>query len=157
MTASIMNTHVRDNLNALKAPPTSIYNVNTTPDYTTTSTSFTNIDGTNLSLSITTTGGDLLVVFFAMYTFSAAGPVHFNITLDGTAQAADDGFVGMRPGGTLVGMGFICMPVLLQSVSAATHTVAVQWKVGTAGTATLYNGAGTATADIHPQFWVREF
>ena len=63
VTANVMNTHVRDNLNALKAPPTARYELNRTSDYTTTSTSFVDVDGTKLALTITTSGGDVMVHF----------------------------------------------------------------------------------------------
>lgn len=156
VTATMMNAHVRDNFEAVKDPPTAIYNVNEGADYTTTSTSFAAIDSTDLSLSITTTGGDILCVFFGMFTFSGTSTVLFDFTLDGTLQGTNDGYTGMRPGGSNVGQGFVCLPVLLRSVSAASHTVQIHWKLGGAGTATMYAGAGTSTADVHPQMWIRE-
>ena len=38
VTANVMNTHIRDNLNALKTPPSDHYKLNEASDYTTTST-----------------------------------------------------------------------------------------------------------------------
>src|SRR5689334_4136609 len=60
LTASDMNAHIRDNLNALKSPATDHYEANESSNYTTTSTTFVSIDATNLSLDITTMGGDIL-------------------------------------------------------------------------------------------------
>ena len=54
LTSSDLNTHLRDNLEILKDPPSDDNILNQGSDYTTTSTAFVNIDGTNLSLTITT-------------------------------------------------------------------------------------------------------
>ena len=51
---------MQDNFRALKDPPSADYVLNEGSDYTTTSTSFVDVDATNLALSITTKGGDVL-------------------------------------------------------------------------------------------------
>lgn len=149
LTSSDLNTHLRDNLNALKDPPSNKYTFNDSADWTTTSTSFVDIDTTDLSLAITTYGGDVLVHFFGTTTTSA-GQIFFDFTVDGTRNGGDDGLV--RVPSTLTPTSFT---VLVEGLSAASHTFKMQWKVSS-GTATLYAGAGTASNDVHGQFWVRE-
>ncbi|MGB1287333.1 MAG: hypothetical protein ACPG7F_12415 [Aggregatilineales bacterium] len=154
LTASDMNTHLRDNLDALKDPPTDHYMLDEISNYSTTSTTFVDIDNTNLSLTIETTGGDVLVGFVGGFTSTVNGIVFLELDLDGVVVGGDDGITAgicetTAPGTT---MSFVW---LLTGLSAGSHTVALQWRV-TGGTARLYAGAGTTSADIHPQFWIRE-
>jgi hypothetical protein len=150
LTASDLNTHVRDNLNALKSPPTASYILNESADYTTTSTTFVNVDGTHLSLALTTTGGDVLVCFVALVQSGASQAVYLDLLLDGVRVGGNDGIVGFYN-------GYMALPLvyLLTGVSAGAHTIKLQWKVS-GGTGTMYAGAGTASFDLHPQFWARE-
>ncbi len=153
VTASMLNTHLRDNLTALKTPPSAHYEVDESSDYTTTSTSFEDVDGTNLSLTITTNGGDVMAGFVGSVAHSlSANPIYFNVAVDGDDQAGDDGLLYVMPGtsGTLA--SFV---TLLAGLSAGEHTIALRWRVNN-GTGTLWAGAGTTYRDVHPQFWVRE-
>jgi len=56
VTASMLNVGLRDNLNALKAPPTAQRVLDQAADYTTTSTSFVDVDPVALTLTITSAG-----------------------------------------------------------------------------------------------------
>ena len=60
--ASDMNTHLRDNLVALKDPPSAIYDGGTLT-HTTTSSTFADVDAVNLKLSVTITGDTVLIGF----------------------------------------------------------------------------------------------
>lgn len=156
ITASIWNTDLVDNITYLNARPNDLYTLNQVSDYTTTSTSFVDIDGTNLSLSIATNGGDVVVGFMgsAANANSGAG-VYFNIDIDnGTAFAADDGmFLFTAPGASFaVNVSF---SVIITGLSAGVHTFDLQWKVSS-GTGKIWAGAGTSTLDLHPRFWVKE-
>ncbi|MGB1285072.1 MAG: hypothetical protein ACPG7F_00950 [Aggregatilineales bacterium] len=131
------------------------YEVNESSDYTTTSTTFVDVDATNLSLTITTTGGNVLVGFSGTARIDTTGAhIHLNLDVDGSAVATDDGLVSMRSTGVTINpMSFTH---LVTGLSAGSHTFKLQWKVSSS-TATLYAGAGTTHNDIHPQFWVQEF
>lgn len=160
VTASLFNTHLRDQLNALKAPPTDYYNVDEASNYTTTSTSFTDVDATDLALSITTTGGDILVMFSGSYNVNnTIGRLFLEIDLDGSAQATNDGALAYYGNG-ITNIDGAILPISFQrwlfGVSAGAHVIKLQWKVSSGHTATLYAGAGTSNADIHPQFSARE-
>lgn len=149
LSASDMNTHIRDNLSALKAPPTDSYVCNEVADYTSSQTSFVDVDASNLALTITTTGGDVMIGFHA-YTYNPSGVTYFDVDLDGVRIAGDDGMIA-----TVSGYQTVSFVRLVTNLDAGTHTFKLQWKVS-GGTVTLYAGAGTSTADVHPQFWVRE-
>lgn len=151
LTASDMNTYISDNLEALKDPPSDSYECNEASDYTTSSTSFVDVDSTNLALTITTTGGDVLVGFTGSCGETGGDDfMYFNIDVDGTDVADDDGLVRQKLGSN------ICFTYLVTGLNAGSHTFKLRWKVETGGAATLYAGAGTSKADLHPQFWARE-
>lgn len=149
LTSSDLNTHLRDNLNALKDPPSNKYTFNDSADWTTSSTSYANIDGTDLSLTITTYGGDVMVHFHGTMSNATQGCLDF--TIDGVRHGGDDGLV--RTPNTLCTVAFT---VLVEGLSAASHTFVMQWKASTAAALILYAGAGTVNNDLHGQFWVRE-
>jgi hypothetical protein len=157
LTAANLNTHLRDNLNALKAPPTAHYECDEASDYTTTSTSFVDVDGTNLALAITTGGGDVLVHFHAAVMHGGSGRIFFDVTVDGDRVAGDDGIIGGYVVNSSSGYptAYMTFTRLITGVSAGEHTFKVQWKTSGA-TARLFAGAGTSWGDAHPQFWVRE-
>jgi len=153
LTSSDLNTHLRDNLEALKDPPSATYILNESSNYTTTSGSFVDVDATNLALTIETNGGAVLVAFFAMVNNSSAGQViYLDVDVDGNRWAGNDGIVGHVFNGTGSVMGFL---ILVEGLAAASHTFTLQWAVS-GGTGKIYAGAGTTNADVHPQFIVRE-
>jgi hypothetical protein len=155
LTAANLNTHLRDNLNALKAPPTDHYECDEASDYTTTSMSFVDVEGTNLALTITTSGGDVLVHFHGSVAHSSGSRIYFDVTLDGTRIGGDDGMVVSYVDTSSGAMRFVSFTRLVPGVGAGAHTFKLQWKTG-ASTAKLFAGAGTTNHDVHPQFWVRE-
>jgi hypothetical protein len=153
VSASLLNQHLRDNLDYLKTPPTAAYILNESSDYTTTSTSFANVDNVKLALTIITAGGDVLIGFCGS-VLQSAGTLFFDVEVDGTRTAGDDGLLVVTPGAS-TNRGNATFFKLLQGLAPGSHTFKLQWKVNT-GTATLFAGAGTSLGDIHPQFFVRE-
>ena len=155
LTASDMNTHIRDNLDALKEPPTASYACDEASDYTTTSTTFVDVDSTNLSLQITTTGGDVLIGFVGTVQLTTAASILFDVDVDGTRDGGDDGICrGYSSTNTLIQtIGFVR---LITGLSAGSHTFKLQWKTTSGTLVDLYAGAGTSNRDLHPQFWARE-
>lgn len=155
---SDLNTHLRDNMEALKDPPSANYELNESSNYSTTSTSFVDIDATagKLSLTITTNGGDVLVGFHGALAHSVPDNIYFDIDVDGTRHAGDDGILGLAPYATFAGgRASVSFVRLITGLAAGSHTFKLQWKTKT-GTGTLLAGAGTSNGDTHPQFWVRE-
>ena len=159
LVASDMNTHIRDNLGALKAPPTDTYELNQGSDYTTTSTSFVDVDATNLALTITTTGGDVLIGFYGSLRAAALLAVYFDVheSVANARIGGDDGIIvtGLGAYAGLYNQLSVQFVRLVTGLAAGSHTFKLQWKVNTS-TVTLLAGAGTSGGDVHPQFWVRE-
>jgi hypothetical protein len=157
VTAALLNTHLRDNLEALKVPPTALHNVNQGSDYQTTSTSFVNVDATNLALTIVTGGGDVLIGFYGFVNVAAGAKfAYFDVEIDGVRMAGDDGLVAANSQQSANQAFCVSFVTLKQGLAAGTHTFKLQWKATSAATLTLYAGAGTTALDLHPQFWVRE-
>lgn len=157
VTANLLNAHLRDNLEALKTPPTSLYNVNQGSDYTTTSTNFVNVDASNLALTIVTNGGDVLIGFVGFVNTSPGAKFgYFDVEIDGVRMAGDDGLVMTHSQSSANQAFCVSFVALKQGLAAGSHTFKLQWKVGAGATLVMYAGAGTSTLDVHPQFWVRE-
>lgn len=152
LTSSDLNTHLRDNLEELKDPPSGDYTLNEVSDYTTTSTTFVDVDATNLSVTLTTNGGDVFVFFAPLVGLGSSQVVFFDLDVDGTGLGGDDGIVAAVPSGVGIAIPVMAM---ITGLAAGSHTIKLQWKVS-GGTATLYAGAGTSNGDVHPQFIVRE-
>lgn len=154
VTASMLNQHLRDNLEFLKSPPTAAYILNESADYTTTSTSFVTVDNTKLALSITTAGGDVLIGFSGVVINSSPSSTFFDVEVDTVRTGGDDGLVCVTSPSAASRMNATFFK-LLQGLAAGSHTFKLQWRV-VAGTSTLFAGAGTSNGDLHPQFFVRE-
>lgn len=156
VTASIMNAHVRDQLNALKTPAGGYSVVNEASDYTTNSTSFGDIDSTDMACTFTTGGGDVLIFFTASIIATASLTVSFDVheSVAGTQFFGNDGLVGYATTSTTISIPVAFM-ARITGLTAASHTFKIQWKVS-ASTATLYAGAGTSNKDWHPNLFMVE-
>lgn len=161
VTASLLNTHLRDNLNFLKDRPAAVSSINEGSDYTTTSATFVDVDATNgkFQQTLTTEGGDVLVMPNVNVGHSSStARVWFDIAVDGTrwGSSGNDGLGGFRFGSDENAPGQAWQPVIrITGLAPGSHTFKLQWKTNT-GTATLYAGAGTTDGDVIPQFNVME-
>lgn len=136
-----LNQYMVDNPLALKNPPTDLdENWNTT--ITTTSTSFVNLTGADVT--ITTTGGRIMIGFHAPHTASGGVTTFFTITIDGVEVSGHANGVSMVSGGIWSQVGFV---YLTAALAAGAHTVKIQWRVN--------DGARTATINKF-QLWARE-
>jgi hypothetical protein len=135
--AAELNTHLRDNLNALKSPPTDAKNVGA---HSTSSTSYVDVDSTNLSVTIETTGGDILVTFSGSGSMAAAGNFgYLTISLDGVDQ-----WTGGITVATVAGYQGMSFAVWLIGVAAGSHTIKLRYKVS--GSTLTIIGAGQFAA-----------
>ncbi|HEX2623410.1 MAG TPA: hypothetical protein VHL11_24785, partial [Phototrophicaceae bacterium] len=93
-----------------------------------TTTSSTGSFVTLASVSVVTRGGDLLADFYASATHDSGGIGYFDVALDGTRVAFNgtDGSLEIKPGGS--SPNSVALSLLLDSVSAGSHTVTLQWR-----------------------------
>ena len=149
VTASDMNA-VSENLAALKHPPTAIY-ITTEDIFVDTDGEFADVDSDNMNLTITTSGGDVLVHFDCSLErryVSRERDRHntyncFDIDVDGKRQGEDDGIIRVLADGVRRPTGYTR---LIQNLSPGSHSFKLQCKNWQNGIR-LYPGA---------QFWVRE-
>lgn len=162
VTATDMNIHIRDNLNALKNPPTHAIERNNGAAYSTTSLTFVPVDATNLQLQLTTAGGDVWVHFHGtVWADSAtARAFGFDIGIDGTTGYYNSqGYAGGCCTGAIqstIGQA-VSFDILLRGLAPGTHTFTLLWK---AHAGTIYLAAQNNSAewrqDVPAIFWARE-
>lgn len=144
VTSSVMNTHVRDNLDFLKTPATS-GRIQIAANFTTTSTSYTDVTG--ITSTFTTSGGGVDVFLRITVSHSASSSTSFQLVVDGTPI-----LLGRHNnGGTFVSVYSAFEH--LAALSAGSHTIKLQCKAGGAGTVTII---GTTAATDDPLFYCVE-
>jgi len=167
-TADDFNEQLRDNLSYLLNPASAEYTANEASNYTSTSTVFVDVDATDFSLTITPEGSAVMVGFSGSIALAASSSGstmgYLDVTKDGVRLGGDDGWVqfgGGDGGGTIniYALQTISFVRLVAVTPGVAVTFRLQWKCrATVGTPTIQMqaGAGTANADSHPQFWVKE-
>lgn len=147
LTSVDMNTHLRDNLNALKSPPMAHVTNPPYAQFATSSTTWVDVASNVFTLSITSGGGDLLVGFTG--TVEGDARVQFNVTFNGVRQFPDAD--GVRASASVDYWVTVSFLHWITAPSAGTHTLNLQWKVNNAGLGRLEGGDEGYLA-----FWVRE-
>lgn len=118
---------IKDNFDFFRTPPKAYYAPSTgAANITTTSTSM--VDLTGFSVTFTTQGGHVLVMFNARANGTT---VRFDIVMDGVSVTGDTDGIG-APGAT--GEVSICR---ILAPTAGSRTFKIQWRV-TSGTGTVY-------------------
>jgi hypothetical protein len=159
VSASDLNTQVRDNLEYLKertdAPGFAQYTVNETANYTTTSGVFVDVDSTKLALTIVTRGNPVMIGFYGTISSGAADTtINLDVLLDGTRIGTGNGMIQLRRNSsTFSGLDPVAFVHVVPTLAPGSHTFKLQWKQS-GSSAVLY--AALTPLDVHPQFWVRE-
>jgi len=110
-------------------------------NYTTTSTSFVDVDAANLRISLETHGGPVLVCLTGAASMNGVGALmYFDVEVDGVREgsplATGAGLLALSSisSGTQVNIGFAH---LVTGLAAGTHVLKLQWHVSSI-TATLH-------------------
>jgi hypothetical protein len=114
-------------------------------NYTTTSTSFVDVDATNLKITITLSGSAVAVGFTGVTALDNTGVTYWDIDVDGTRQGAagTDGLYA-----TNLGTPNASMYILVTGLSTGSHTFKLKWKTTSPRTSSLYSGNGVAGQDF---------
>ena len=131
VTAAQLNTHLRDNLEYLKLREDTALNhfaCSSATAYTTTSSSFTDVDAAGLAGTLVTTGGPVLIGVASAWKSSGTG---IDVCLDVTIN-------GARIGHATYGVTFMqsiaantYLPVAwtqVRPLAAGTYTLKLQWR-----------------------------
>lgn len=148
VTNTMLNTHLRDNLNYLKAKPYGKASLAT--QITTASTSFTD---TGLSVAVTPAGEAIIASFTGVVGISGGSQCQFDIDVNGTRQGGTDGLVCVVTSGTVES---VALTIIVDGLTPGNlYTIKVQWKVN-AGTGTLYAENSASQLKFKPVLWARE-
>jgi len=141
LTAADMNTHVRDNLRYLLSPNKGVILHDNGADYSTTSTAWVYVDPTNLSITITTHGGPVLVLASVRASQGSIDTGGVDVAVDGTRIGAAAAF-GL---GNLTN-AWIYFPICtIVALSAGSHTFRLQYRAASS-TTTIYSNANELVA-----------
>lgn len=153
--AAQLNT-LRTNIEHLLTRPWTSYVLNSA-DYTTTASTFVDVDATNLALTFTPASPQIEVHFHGMVSCPSGGSAHyvyFDLLVNGARIGGDDGIIATM--NTNITLRFpISFTRRITVTPNASTTVKLQWKTTAGATATLYAGSGS-TPDVHGQFWIAE-
>ena len=155
LTSLDLNSNVRDNLNHLKDRLDSSAGnfLSGAALLTTTATEFVDVDAVNLSLALTTHGGDVLLGFTGTVRCSQpGGSVYFNVAVDNVDYVADEGIIRQQISGSVDNnrhkpLSFV---MLIPGLAASSHTFKLRWKANSGNTAKM------DVVSLHPQFWAKE-
>jgi hypothetical protein len=140
----------------LKDPPSASVIRDNTGAYSTTSTSLTAVDNTNLRASLTTTGGKVEVYMMGQVYGSTTLVIGFDILIDGTTYYYNN--LGFRAGAlkrVTTAKDHLEIVARISGLSAAAHTFDLAWNVNT-GTGYLESATGTALTDSPVVFFAVE-
>ncbi|HEX3050866.1 MAG TPA: hypothetical protein VHP83_09450 [Aggregatilineaceae bacterium] len=136
VTATDFNTHLRDNLLALKQPPSQqIVRLNAA-SYTTTSTSFVTVDDTNLKITLTSYGGDVLIWVNATANTNGSYSLMLTVSIDGVDQGPANGLTYVY-GSNVTPLSWV---LLVSGIAAGEHSYRLRFRVS-GGTGTLLSNA----------------
>ena len=147
VTAEDMNA-VGENLAFLKSSRIAVGT--TTAVLSTNATEFADVDSTNLNLTLTTTGGDVLVRFHGLILrANADGDVraYFDVDVDGERQGGDGEIIQSLAGSNRRSVSIVH---IIQNLSPGSHTFKLQWR------RTARKSWYAVALEANAQFWVRE-
>jgi hypothetical protein len=147
VSATDLNTHLRDNLNYLVSGfPMSMVVRNNAGNYTTTSTTFVDVDATNLIITITLQSGRAIIYAQCMCLGDAAAGdgMEIDIIVDSTTRAGNATHGLFRVARTLRSHAAVFAVFTGLSVNAS-HTFKLQFRTVGAGTATIEANPGNTT------------
>jgi len=141
--ASDLNSQLRDNeLYLLAGRPMGYVMRQGVADYTTTSTTFVDVDATNLILTLALNGSRVLVVATGTMEAAVAQDMYFDWIVDSTTRAGGSNGVSQSNNNnqrqTFTALGFF------SGLSAGVHTFKLQYRT-VGGTATLHNNGQPLT------------
>lgn len=144
LTASGMNTYVRDNFNYLLSGWSPAFvSRNNGANYTTTSTTFTDVDATNVKASITIAGTKALIWTFCHMTCTGTGDgSELDIIVNSTTRLGNSthGLFRGQQGGILT----VSLPAVATGLTPGANDFKLQYRCITSGTTTIFaNPAAT--------------
>ncbi len=149
VSAATLNAQVRDNLGYLIARPHQRIIRTDASDYSTTSTTFVNIDAASLSIDLTISGSAVLVGFGGVLRQTEG--VYLDLSVNGTRYANTTQGIGIATISSTANYALASYSVLVTGLSVGAHQFRPMWRVAS-GTGVLR--ATTSTSPVC--FWAVE-
>ena len=144
VTAGVLNTHLRDNLEYLKAQndlPLNVATAASPTSYSSASTVFTDVDSAALSLTLITSGGAVLLGFSTHVQHNAVlGETRLDWNINGT-RIGDPTYGTCFMQAAAASTHTPVTYMLMRALAAGTHTLKLQF-ASSGGTTTLGGIAG---------------
>lgn len=140
VSAANLNEQVRDNHNYLISRPHQRI-IRAVSDYSTTSTTFVNIDATNLSIDLTTSGTAVLVGFNGVIRQTES--VYLDLNVDGTRYANTTNGIGIATISSTANDQLSGFVVLVTGLSVGSHQFRPMWRVAS-GTGVLRSASSSS-------------
>src|SRR6266568_292591 len=105
--------------------PGQAINRNNVGDYTTTSTSFVNVDNTNLAITATISSGTVIIAVTATAFNAAGNSMYFDLEIDGVREGGTDGLIKV----IMTNPTNVSFTWVKTGLSVGSHTFKLQWKV----------------------------
>jgi hypothetical protein len=133
------------------------YQLGSTSDYSTNSTAFTPVDNTNLVLTMTTHGGDVVLDFTGVAGPNTAGTrLYFDFEVDGVLVGGANGLTYIAQQAGNGGTAF-AVHYRATNLGSGSHTFKLMWKHSTASfSGSLYANSAGAQGGLKSQFDARE-
>lgn len=135
VTAALLNTHLRDNLNYLLSPNNDFIKHVNGSDYTTSSTSFGDVDATNLRLSITSNGGLWIVGFSCACSRGTSSGLAITLDDGGTNLGDANAGLATHDGN---GTNSFASGIFVGTLAAGAHDIDLQFRALSASTVTIF-------------------
>lgn len=162
--SSDLNTQLRDNLEALKSPPTDIFTTDNGTNYSIGNVGWADVDATDFSLTITPSGDTVLIGFRGVvtYTTDADGFAFLDVELNNTTRlGGDDGLAVVETkapsGGIITNTETVAFLHLLTGLTPNQQiTLKLKAKITNGFSVLVYGNNPASTISPSAQFWVRE-
>ena len=153
--ADALNTYLRDNLLYLKAA-NSLTSVSVDATYTTSLTTWADVDTAALVITLNAGGGPLLIgARMAVQHVNNLDATQFDVTLDSVRLGGTYGLAHHEAANTWAGQQLpVTFQTMLPDITPGAHTFRLQWRKAGTNPVTLVNTAG---GGLPVHFYIMEF
>jgi len=139
---------IRGNIEYLLTPNSEVIKRDNSGNYTTSSTSWVDVDATNLKITLTTNGGHVLVTFTAaVLNDTTIQDVYLDLDVDATRFSTADNGLAVAVDSVALEQT-LAFAVLVEGLAAGSHDFKIVWKVQANNGSMLSN----ETASLMPMF-----
>lgn len=146
ISATTLNEQVRDNMSYVHSgKPVAVIQYSQGSAYLTASSTFVDVDATNVAFSLNcTTGRVLIMASVHLYTSNAAGAVYLDVSIDGTRQGGSHGLIKHHTASNTTQDAHI--QFIKTGLSVGAHEFRLMWATATGGTVRMVSDGNLAVS-----------